>query len=371
MIGTIRSQDLNGIVKAQRVLLNPLGYSGLDEWRGAVNVTVKSLIGADIATFQMPVDGYGFLYSKDYSPSHLNPYKEILGTLDPKFQANKRAARLKVWSRKTLWRGFEKEYYRSAYYNEYIVPSRAFDGVGAAVVIDGDAGRTAQILFHHDRRTGRKFGRRGLEILSLLQPGLDAGVHAFLRHPNRWHSLLSIVDAVDDAVFLFDRCGRLKHQNPAAGEVFRDDPQRERIRSSMGQVVSSLIDGLLRTARNRMPFVTPSSQRVVTAFGSYQIRGSYLAGDSIGDITPVMVTVGRTSPELPDSKNLRERFGFTSRESRVALLLADRCSNTEIAQRLCISGHTARHHTERVLQKLGVSSRLHVAARLRLTNRKI
>jgi DNA-binding CsgD family transcriptional regulator len=41
----------------------------------------------------------------------------------------------------------------------------------------------------------------------------------------------------------------------------------------------------------------------------------------------------------------------------VALLLAERRSNTEIAGALGISPHTAKRHTERVLGKLGVSTR--------------
>ena len=54
---------------------------------------------------------------------------------------------------------------------------------------------------------------------------------------------------------------------------------------------------------------------------------------------------------------LRRRFGFTRREAEVAMLLIARHGNAEIAERLHISQHTARHHVQKVLQKLGVSSR--------------
>jgi DNA-binding NarL/FixJ family response regulator len=58
-------------------------------------------------------------------------------------------------------------------------------------------------------------------------------------------------------------------------------------------------------------------------------------------------------------------YGLTRRELEVALLLAQGCSNVTVARRLNISPHTARHHTQRVLDKLGVHSRAAAGARLR------
>jgi DNA-binding CsgD family transcriptional regulator len=65
-----------------------------------------------------------------------------------------------------------------------------------------------------------------------------------------------------------------------------------------------------------------------------------------------------------DEAALRERFGLSRAEARVACLLARGCTNAEISKRLFISPHTARHHTEKILRKLGVESRAAAAARL-------
>lgn len=46
-------------------------------------------------------------------------------------------------------------------------------------------------------------------------------------------------------------------------------------------------------------------------------------------------------------------------------MLAEGCSNVTVAERLGISPHTARHHTQRVLAKLGVHSRSAAGAVLR------
>jgi DNA-binding CsgD family transcriptional regulator len=62
---------------------------------------------------------------------------------------------------------------------------------------------------------------------------------------------------------------------------------------------------------------------------------------------------------------IQELYQMTAREAEVALLLADGCSNVTVARQLGISPHTARHHTQRVLGKLGVRSRALAGARLR------
>ena len=62
---------------------------------------------------------------------------------------------------------------------------------------------------------------------------------------------------------------------------------------------------------------------------------------------------------------LQSSYGLTPREIQVAILLAEGRSNMAIAAALRISPHTARHHTQRVLAKLGVHSRAAAGALLR------
>jgi len=74
---------------------------------------------------------------------------------------------------------------------------------------------------------------------------------------------------------------------------------------------------------------------------------------------------GRVGPAVAtDLKRLREEFGLTRAEARVARLLQMRYTNREVAAALSISPHTARHHTGKILLKLGIARRSEVPARL-------
>jgi DNA-binding NarL/FixJ family response regulator len=74
---------------------------------------------------------------------------------------------------------------------------------------------------------------------------------------------------------------------------------------------------------------------------------------------------GSTPPELPRPVHFQLQYGLTPREMQVAMLLAEGRSNEDLASALKISPHTARHHTQHVLAKLGVHSRSQAGAKIR------
>jgi DNA-binding CsgD family transcriptional regulator len=71
----------------------------------------------------------------------------------------------------------------------------------------------------------------------------------------------------------------------------------------------------------------------------------------------VVVSLRRVRPLTPTAAELQQRFGLTAAQGRVAQLLIAGRTNLDIARALTISEHTARRHTERVFQKLGVRTR--------------
>jgi DNA-binding response OmpR family regulator len=61
-----------------------------------------------------------------------------------------------------------------------------------------------------------------------------------------------------------------------------------------------------------------------------------------------------------DDAALQARYALTERQIAVARLLAEGCTNAEVAERLGLSFYTARNHAEQVMLKLGVSNRASV-----------
>jgi DNA-binding CsgD family transcriptional regulator len=77
-----------------------------------------------------------------------------------------------------------------------------------------------------------------------------------------------------------------------------------------------------------------------------------------GNRAMVVVIVAPSAPQrLADARVLERRFGLTPREAEVAVSLAARKSNKEIAAELNIAHSTAWRHTEQVLSKLRAGSR--------------
>jgi DNA-binding CsgD family transcriptional regulator len=109
---------------------------------------------------------------------------------------------------------------------------------------------------------------------------------------------------------------------------------------------------------------TSPVREVISNNRRYRLEGHRLANSPDRAAPIVLVFVDEAKPELPVDDELRRRFGLTRKESCVARLIADDRTNDQIAKELCISPHTARHHTERILAKLGANSRTQVRSAL-------
>lgn len=104
----------------------------------------------------------------------------------------------------------------------------------------------------------------------------------------------------------------------------------------------------------------PMVQVIVAAGRPFRVTVEFIDCDAaVGGLMPV-VTVQEVSSRQSLARWIRNQFGFTAREARVALCLARRRSNAEIARALHISPHTARRHTENVMTKMNLRSRFAV-----------
>ena len=162
-----------------------------------------------------------------------------------------------------------------------------------------------------------------------------------------------VLDSIDQGIVLLRSDAYPCFSNAAAQRLLNADAEHGDLAREM-QTVSR---AALRSAVRRSVEV-----EVETLTGRYRVRATMLL-EKIKEIRnrAVLVTIERAQANLPTREFLIKRFGMTGREADVALLLARGARNVAIASELHISPHTARHHTENVLAKLGVHARAEVA----------
>lgn len=361
VIGLILSHsDLVRLAKTLRALVSPLAIGSADGWPMDGAEELGRLLRADTVLVMRPGEGGAVLTGHGIEAEVLRAYAERYGALDRGMLVRRKELRAEVWSRGLLWDRAELR--RSEYYNEFVVPSRLYDAVGVTVDLDtGPAG----LSFYHSRPSGARFGDRAHGLLRIVLPAFRAGAEVWYRVARTGGRAVELVDLLEDGVLLCDGRGRTVHVNRALRTLLERDPERDRLHAELARVAGWF-------ARCRAGRAEPVeggrenlSAEVRTSAGRYRLRGALIDGGAAEPAACVLVTVegGRPLP-LPPAEALCGHWGLTPRQAAVARLLAEGRSNAEVAERLGISPHTARHHTESVLLKLGVRSRAEVAARL-------
>lgn len=260
-------------------------------------------------------------------------------------------------------------------HNEWCVPYRLLDTLGMAVDT-GTAPIPAGVNAYHERDGSRAFGDRGRTLFWLLLPAFRAGVHAFQRLSAQRVQFRALIDRAREGLVLLDVDGRVLHRNPALQHMLAGDPESERLTQAVLMLARSAA-ALARTrsardarhtapvrasARASAPDTAQALYRELrTARGRYRLSVTLL-DPAVVDAAPssstsVLVSVEAATPHPLSGTELRARYGLSARETEVARLLARGFSTKELTHALGTSPHTARHHTERVLFKLGVHSR--------------
>lgn len=175
---------------------------------------------------------------------------------------------------------------------------------------------------------------------------LDAGA-------SRTFGLMAVLDAVGTAVALFDPAGRVASATPALDRLLAPDAER----TAVWQAARTLAEEARRLATaQRGAWPEAPAERVLTrevATGG----GTYRLVAAVPGAAWAAVVVERRLAPVAHDEWLRTSCCLSARECQVARLLAEGRTTSAVASALGISPHTARHHTERVYEKLGVRSR--------------
>jgi DNA-binding CsgD family transcriptional regulator len=170
------------------------------------------------------------------------------------------------------------------------------------------------------------------------------------------------LDAIPMGLCLFSGSGQLVYTNRLLMDWLARDEEAEELFAEMHREVARLLP-VLRGGLST-PAEELSSRELSVEGRAYRIRSSAVDLPPLTVGTALLVSVEDRQPEPPSEAALQERFGLSPQESRVALRLARGRTNRQIAKEFFISEHTARHHTQRVLSKVGAQSRAEVVARI-------
>lgn len=98
----------------------------------------------------------------------------------------------------------------------------------------------------------------------------------------------------------------------------------------------------------------------ISALGEQEFRAMFRKGMDLELEDAIAFAIGEEMPEA--RRTITAPTPLTKREQQVADLIAGGMSNKEIAARLVIARRTAEGHVERILQKLGFTSRAQIAS---------
>lgn len=355
---SLTTADERRLAAASTALLSALDYESEDAWCQSVIDEAKALVGSDGGAVLIPVQER--LMARADAGRAVGEYVPRTRPLDERLSFLHRAVQLGSYDRQTLFRPYFDRYLASSYYNEWIIPNRLFDTIGLAVAPGRETrvGSVGQLLMYDDRPLSR-LGTRGPALLRLILPSFRAAVHAWRTHARQNAALARTLDRLREGLMLCDRTGRPVHCNAALERILADDPEARRVRTRMEELARLLVRYRITTPGGPPP---PAFQRLVTVHASYAV---HISCSESGELLPglaLLVALEKTTPDWPSGSDLVRRFRLTPAEARVALLLARGKTNAEIARELTVSPATARNHTARVREKLGVDSRAKVAA---------
>jgi DNA-binding CsgD family transcriptional regulator len=265
---------------------------------------------------------------------------------------------LSIWSRTMLWEPDVLR--RSEYFNDFAVPNRLHSAVG--LTVDIDATTRVGLSFLHERAVDEEITTRQLALLGLVYASFKAAVLANISLSAYRARLAHVMDSIAQGLLICDYAGRMLHRNPEMKRLLEQEPERDLIAAEMRQIVLSVAQ-LARRRPDGTAAVAgwPTAREVRTASAVYSLRASSVGPSMTGVDGGILIALERLTPEMPPGEVLGERYALTPREIDVTYLLLHGKSNADIAQALAISEHTARHHTESVLAKLGLHSRTEIA----------
>lgn len=198
-------------------------------------------------------------------------------------------------------------------------------------------------------------------IVARGRPQPEERINAVFDH----HIFVRALDTLGLGLAFFDRTAKLVHGNQALLQILAHGPDGGRLQEEMRREVS-LVLGKAKISHTGA-VMEVGAREVREGDRCYRLKSSYVGVHLFESGSTVLISIEVVKASPVSEEMLQTLYHLTPQEAKVAMMLLQGRSNRLISRALYISEHTARHHTQRVLEKLGVRSRSGIAARLLLS----
>lgn len=247
-------------------------------------------------------------------------------------------------------------------WREFYLPRDAYHGMGGAILRTSTASSLVAVVRGKD---DGPFGEPQLAILRSLMPHLRraAILHGEMsRLRAEVAALTGHLDRSPHALLLLDAEARILWSNAAAREAAAQNDgvhiEAGRLTANFAREDASLSDSI--------SYVSASKQQALRRLEITREHNPVPYRLLLFPVpNPIEVTLGTAKPTVavliidlasarePDSLVLRELFGLTQTEARIAGKLSSGLTLDEISDKLCISIETVRTHLRRIMGKTG------------------
>jgi DNA-binding CsgD family transcriptional regulator len=248
---------------------------------------------------------------------------------------------------------------RSARYRELLRPSGFEDELRAVMRVDGNAWGAFNLL----RERGRPaFTEREAELVG----GLSAPLASAIREHARAGAKPIRDDGLGPGLVLFGREGELISINDDALawlDQLPADPEQSNVFGVRLPMVVAGTVGRARAVAQERDHRTARARLRSQATGRWLVCHASCLRNADGEIgdTALVIEPAKASEVAPI---IVEAYELTPREREITELISRGFATAEIADRLYLSVHTVRDYVKAIFEKVGVSSRGELVAKL-------
>jgi DNA-binding CsgD family transcriptional regulator len=251
-------------------------------------------------------------------------------------------------------------------------------GFIGAVAVSPDPHVGVMLSVQRNSRLKPQFSDAELEDLRIISRHIEKSLRLSVRLLNAEYTNVGLGDAlarVGIGIFVLDALGRVIFSNPAAQQLPSDAVHlaHGRLRIDSASLSSALDEAIAHTIRTLSRDATADPKPILVKstasnrrFAVYMLPvfQSVLAEQFLTQTRAIVLVIEQKLDEPADPAIVRDLFGLTLGEARIAAMIGAGLPPKDAAERLGIAEDTARNVLKRVFSKVGVSRQSELTALL-------